>query len=62
MQIELSEQEIETVLTALLTELGHLNQCLSKDTSTFRPVFENTQKNCNQLYDKLNTHLKEYKE
>ena len=53
MQIELSNKEIETILNALMIELGHLNQAIKKDTSTFRPMFEENQRDCNELYNKL---------
>ena len=62
MQIELSNKEIETILTALLVELGHLNQAIEKDTSTFRPMFEDNQKDCNEIYNKLYNKLKDNQE
>ena len=46
MQVELSEQEIETILKCVKAHITTLNAVISKDTSAFSDLCDNHRKDC----------------
>lgn len=58
MQIELSAQEIETVLRCVKAHLTTLTAVMIKDTSG---LFDNHKKDCEEIYKKLSDKVKDHK-
>lgn len=61
MQIELSAQEIETVLKCVKAHITTLNVVISKDTSAFSDLCDNHRKDCEEIYKKLSDKVKDHK-
>lgn len=58
MQIELSAQELETVLRCVKAHLTTLSAVMIKDTSG---IFDSHRKDCEEIYKKLSDTLKDHK-
>lgn len=58
MQVELSAQEIETVLKCVKAHLTTLSAVMVKDTSG---LFDNHKKDCEEIYKKLSDKVKDHK-
>jgi hypothetical protein len=56
MQIELSAQEIETVLRCVKAHITTLSAVMVKDTSG---LFDNHKKDCEEIYKKLSDTVKD---
>ena len=61
MQIELSAQEIETILKCVKAHITTLNAVISKDTSAFSDLCDNHRKDCEEIYKKLSNTIKDQK-
>lgn len=62
MQVELSAQEIETVLRCVKAHITTLNAVIVKDTSAFSDLCDNHRKECEDIYKKLSDTLKDKQE
>ena len=58
MQIELSAQELETVLKCVKAHITTLSAVMVKDTSG---LFDNHRKECEDIYKKLSDKVKDHK-
>ena len=61
MQIELSAQELETVLRCVKAHITTLNAVIIKDTSAFSDLCDNHRKECEEIYKKLSDKVKDHK-
>ena len=61
MQIELSAQELETVLRCVKAHITTLNAVIIKDTSAFSDLCDNHRKECEEIYKKLSDKVKDLK-
>ena len=62
MQVELSAQEIETVLRCVKAHITTLNAVIIKDTSAFSDLCDNHRKECEDIYKKISDTLKDNQE
>lgn len=61
MQVELSAQELETVLRCVKAHITTLNAVIVKDTSAFSDLCDNHRKECEEIYKKLSDKVKDHK-
>ncbi len=58
MNVELSAQELETVLKCVKAHITTLSAVMVKDTTG---LFDNHRKDCEEIYKKLSNTLEDYK-